>query len=330
MAATYDIIILVTDVHGLILEFKEFLNEMIKRYGDKISYCVQLGDFFKGRNVIRGEKTFSLWKDPSIFSDLPFPIYSIKGNEDINIPESWFTGMISVLPNMKEFILDDLKIIPVHFFEESEEFYHSHGIKKLIPIRDDKKNPQNKPLVNQTLSISPYFEIEPTNDRPISPILTENNKIDIIMSHVPPFGYLDRTRDYTTHQEIHGTGNKFLRFLIDKRKPKMVIFGHNHYCNFQQFGNLMVLSIDKFCRKMAEGIEEEVDLDREDDNNPHHNKLKFGLKEKSKSTEVKDRNFFSYCLIIRKGDSYILEVYRRDQLIIQYDISTSKILLNKL
>ena len=49
------------------------------------------------------------------------------------------------------------------------------------------------------------------------------NDIDILVSHGPPLGFLDSTRDGSR------TGStELLLHIKDKSKPKVVIFGHIH------------------------------------------------------------------------------------------------------
>ncbi|MCP4760799.1 MAG: metallophosphoesterase [archaeon] len=312
----YDKILIISDIHGLIEELLNFLENIEKKHPN-IAYCLQLGDFFKGRNVIGGQKTFSFWKDLAAFENLPFPIFSIKGNEDINIPDDWWSGMLSLLPTEKKFLLDELKLIPISYFEESKEFIKSKGIKRFLSIRPPKKKKNNEYF--------PLFNYEPLENVAKPEILTSKEEIDIIATHVPPYGLLDKTRDYTTHKEIKYTGNKFTRLVIDKRRPKVVFFGHNHFCNYKMFGNMLVVSVDKFCRKIPVWADDDFLSKKPQKSN--NRKKKYS---KSYSSDTKEKNMFSYCLIIRNENNYIIETYRRDRLVFQYDLNKRKILLSKL
>ena len=294
----YSRFLIVSDVHGLINEFKEFLKLMQKRYKDTISYVVQLGDFFKGRNVINNKKTYTFWKDLSAFKDLPFPIFSIKGNEDINIPESWWSGgMLSVLPNITEFQLDRFNTIPLHYFEEDADQIHQYGVQKIIRLK------MPTPRKREKQSYYPMFDCTYEQNSPIAPLLESDKPVDFMFSHVPPFGLLDRTRDAITHKHIKYTGNKLLRLIIDKKQPRVCFFGHNHYCNYRFFGNMLVVSVDKFCRKIPQ---------------------------KTGEKSNKEINGFSYVVITVKDESYLIEIFRRNQLFFQYDVKQHNILYSAL
>jgi len=295
--------LIISDVHGLIQEFIEFIRLMQKRYKDSISYCVQLGDFFKGRNVIQNKKTYTFWKDLSIFKELPFPIFSMKGNEDVNIPDTWYGGMLSVLPHLTEFQLDRFNSIPLHFFEENGEYIHELGIKKLIR--------HNRPRKKEENGYYPMFDCKYEQNSPISSILDSENSVDFIFSHVPPYGLLDRTRDAITHKHIRYTGSKLLRLLIDKRQPRVVFFGHNHYCNYKFFGDMLIVSVDKFCRKLPQNGDGSY--------NPN-----------SKEFNGEEIDGFSYCVISVKDESYLIEIFRRNRLVFQYDMFQHNILYSAL
>ncbi|TFG18977.1 MAG: hypothetical protein EU530_07595 [Promethearchaeota archaeon] len=296
----YSRFLIVSDVHGMIPEFKEFLKLMQKRYKDTISYCVQLGDFFKGRNVIQNKKTYTFWKDLTVFNDIPFPIFCVKGNEDINVPDSWYGGMLSILPNLSEFKLDRFNSIPLHFYEENGEKIREMGIQKLLRLNLPRKKDKN--------AYYPMFDATYEKESPIGALLDSETPVDFILSHVPPYGLLDRTRDAITHKHIRNTGSKLLRLLIDKRKPRVALFGHNHYCNYKLFGDMLVVSVDKFCRKIPQKA------------NDGTNSVSY----------EKETNGFSYCVITVKVESYLIEIFRRNRLVFQYDMSQQNILYSAL
>ncbi|MBN2157175.1 MAG: metallophosphoesterase [Candidatus Lokiarchaeota archaeon] len=299
----YSRFLIVSDVHGLVKEFTQFLALMQKKYNDTIRYCVQLGDFFKGRNVIRNKKTYSFWKDTSIFKEFPFPIFSVKGNEDINIPESWWSGgMLSLLPNLTEFQLDRFNSIPLHYFEEDGEKIRELGVGKLIRLNMPRKRHKDE--------YYPMFNCTYEKNSPIAPILESDRPVDFMLSHVPPYGLLDRTRDAITHKHIRNTGSKLLRLIIDKRHPQVIFFGHNHYCNYKFFGEMLVISVDKFCRKMPYEFSST-------------NEYSTITKKVDSEEEV---NGFSYCVVTEKEESYLIEIYRRNQLVFQYDMLQQNIL----
>ncbi|MHA1728303.1 MAG: metallophosphoesterase family protein [Promethearchaeota archaeon] len=302
----YDRILIISDVHGLIKELKEFLENMNKKY--KIAYVVHLGDFFKGRNVIENQKVFTFWKDTDFLKEkLPIPIYSILGNEDLNIPKEWWekSGII-LLPDKKEFIMDDFNVIPVNYFEEDKEFNSSMGIKKLIRIHSLKHK-------QKYFSIFDYKPFKDQEETPVHNILTDKAQIDFIMAHAPPFGLLDKTRDAITHREIKFTGNKFTRLLVDKRRPKVVFFGHNHFANYSVFGKMLVISVDKFCRKY-------INWDNTNSDNKYNGTVPIMV----------EKNTFSYCLITKKPEMYVIEMFRRDKSVLKYDLLNQKIVFSKL
>ncbi|MBD3352053.1 MAG: hypothetical protein GF364_11255 [Candidatus Lokiarchaeota archaeon] len=314
----YDKILIIADPHGLINELKEFIGNMQELYGNTIAYCIQLGDFWKGRNVVFGKKTFNFWKDLTAFYDLPFPIYCIKGNEDINIPDEWWkSGMISLLPNLQDFMLEDFRVIPIDYFEEDPKFYKKMGIKKFVRLSPPPKFMQDQ--------YYPFYDFEPRDDVEPHPVLTSEEPIDFVLSHVPAYGLLDKTRDAKTHKEIRFTGNKFIRLVIDRRRPKIVFFGHNHFANYQIFGDMLVISCDKFVRKIPAWADESY-LSKKSRKRRHFKKK---LKDKSKKKDKDEKNLFSYCLIQKTEQGQILEMYRCDKLIFRYDINDKNILLSR-
>ena len=151
------------------------------------------------------------------------------------------------------------------------------------------------------------FDATYEKDSPVESVLSSDKPIDFVFSHVPPFGLLDRTRDAVTHKQIRNTGSKLLRLIIDKRKPRVAFFGHNHYCNYKFFGDMLVVSVDKFCRKIPKKIES-------------------GKSNKN----VRDVDGFSYIVITLKDESYVIEIFRRNRLVFQYDMKQHNILYSEL
>lgn len=59
--------------------------------------------------------------------------------------------------------------------------------------------------------------------------LKKVSKINIILSHVPPYGILDKTEENNYLKLPQGNvGSKILREFIEDRKPKLVVCGHIH------------------------------------------------------------------------------------------------------
>jgi Icc-related predicted phosphoesterase len=314
--AKFDKILIISDVHGLLGEMEEFFEELKKKHGNTISCGIHLGDLFKGRNVIFGQKTFSFWKDLSFLEKIPFPFYCTKGNEDINIPDDWWhRGNLVLLPDKEEFMLNDFRTISVNYIEnENKEFYHKLGIKKLFRLKP-------KPIKGKYF---PMFDFKQSEHSESADILESSNKIDFIFSHVPPFGLLDKTRDYATHREIRFTGSRFVRLLIDRRKPAVVFFGHNHFSNYATFGDLLVVSIDKFCRKIPVWADENTFFAKKS------RTLRLKSYTRDKSVKAKEKNIYSYCIIRRDRETFIIDMFRKNNLIFQYDLLKKKIILSKI
>lgn len=315
----YDKILIISDVHGLLEEMQEFFAELKENHGNTISYGIHLGDLFKGRNIVFGQKTFSFWKDLSLLENLPFPLYCTKGNEDINIPEDWWSrGNLVLLPDKEEFMLNDFRVVSINYIEhENREFFHKLGIKKIFRLKPE-------PIKGKYFPMFDYKQLE--HSQPAE-ILNSTNKVDFIFSHVPPFGLLDKTRDYATHREIKFTGSKFIRLIIDKRNPAVIFFGHNHFSNFATFGDLLVLSIDKFCRKIPIWADASTFFTKKSRNL----RLKSYTRDKSAKEKEKEKNIFSYCIIRRDQDqeTHIIDMYRKNSLIFQYDLGKKKIIYQK-
>jgi len=323
------------------IELKEFFQYVTKKYNDTIAYCIHLGDFWKGRNVILGEKTYTFWKNPSFLDDLPFPLFSLKGNEDINIPEAWWEqGMISLLPHLQIFNLNGFKTIPIHYIENTKKQLESLGIEKIIRLKKNKniaKNNQSKNYKNK--KFVPIFDYEETTipkensnqsqslSIPINNkynVLKDNTPIDFIFSHTPPFGLLDKTRDAITHKEIRFTGNRLVRLIIDKRNPKVVFFGHNHHSNYMKFGDLFVIACDKLIRKSSEFLFKNPNFNNTYNNNKlNNNKIK-------NITQENDKTLYNYVLIEILPNITYIKMIKRNKLVLVYDLNSEKIILSKL
>ncbi len=52
--------------------------------------------------------------------------------------------------------------------------------------------------------------------------------IDILVTHGPPNGILDVTRDFDTHSNIHVGSKSLRRHVVERIKPRIHVFGHLH------------------------------------------------------------------------------------------------------
>jgi Icc-related predicted phosphoesterase len=54
------------------------------------------------------------------------------------------------------------------------------------------------------------------------------DRVDILVSHGPPKGYLDKTRDMASHKPIHVGSQSLTRHVRERIKPRVHAFGHIH------------------------------------------------------------------------------------------------------
>jgi Icc-related predicted phosphoesterase len=65
--------------------------------------------------------------------------------------------------------------------------------------------------------------------------------VDILISHGPPKGFLDRTLDMATHRPIHVGSKSLIRHVQERIKPKVHAFGHIHdELGISNFGTVQV------------------------------------------------------------------------------------------
>ncbi|MBA7570120.1 hypothetical protein ES708_11867 [subsurface metagenome] len=83
-------ILIVSDVHGLVKEMNAFFHWLVKENGQKISYAVHLGDFWNGRNFNGKEQVRDEWTDLDYLDRLALPLFHIKGNADLQVPDAWW------------------------------------------------------------------------------------------------------------------------------------------------------------------------------------------------------------------------------------------------
>ncbi len=72
----------------------------------------------------------------------------------------------------------------------------------------------------------------------------KNKKVDIVLSHLPPYGVLDidpDPPDYLKDKKGH-MGSKILREYIKKYQPKLVVCGHIHIPGQTKIGNTIVIN----------------------------------------------------------------------------------------
>ncbi|MHA1584664.1 MAG: metallophosphoesterase family protein [Promethearchaeota archaeon] len=208
---TYEKILIISDVHGRIDMMGDFFQYLLEEKKEKINFAVHLGDFWSGRNYdpktntqVRHE-----FDDLDYFKKLSFPIYHIRGNEDLVQPNNWwFSPNMWLMHDQKPFNLNSWKILPID--------YHHPGSK------DDEV--------------------------PEHPEYSLNDGFDIILSHRPPMGILDETLHFKTHERLTNTGSPLVRKYYDKIKPALMLFGHFHFCNYKTTDNGLVVCFDKLLR----------------------------------------------------------------------------------
>jgi Icc-related predicted phosphoesterase len=202
-------ILICTDIHGLIPQMNQFFHWIIEEKKEKIALVVCLGDFFKGRNFDGKEKTRHSFEDLSFFDQLKLPVFHIKGNEDLDIPEEWYLSQkMWLMKDQEPFSLNKYKVLPLHYQNRGE-----YG-----------------------------------DEVPKHPEFNENDHFDLIFSHRPPLGILDHTLHHETHRRLSSTGSPLIRNYLDKLKPSVLFFGHFHYSNYQIYEGTMVVCIDKLIR----------------------------------------------------------------------------------
>ncbi|MHA1612064.1 MAG: metallophosphoesterase family protein, partial [Promethearchaeota archaeon] len=203
-------ILIVSDVHAKIPEMIDFFNIMLEK-GDEIDFAVHLGDFWSGRNFDpkKGSQFKDEWHDLIYFERLPFPLYHLRGNEDLTQPDSWWTiPNTCLMADQLPFYLNDWKILPLDY----------------------------------------QYRGEPADEIPKHPEYSKETGFDFIFSHRPPLGLLDDTLHFKTHQKLSGTGSPMIRKYYDKICPSLFIFGHFHYSNFLQTDCGLIACLDKLIR----------------------------------------------------------------------------------
>ncbi len=204
-------ILIITDVHGKIREMNQFFHYILEEKKEKIDFAIHLGDFWSGRNFepSKNEQVRALFEDLDYLGNFPFPIYHIKGNEDLAHPQKWWNNPNTWLMRDQEpFFIQDWKVLPIHYhdFEANEE----------APLKH--------------------------------PEFSEKDGFDIILSHRPPLGLLDDTLHYKTHSRLSNTGSPVIRKYYDAIKPSLFLFGHFHYSNFMEADYGLIACIDKLIR----------------------------------------------------------------------------------
>lgn len=201
-------ILFISDVHGLVPQLFNLISFLLYEQNEKIDFVVSLGDFWKGRNYNGEDIIRDHWNDLEYFSSLPINIFHIKGNEDQDIPDNFWTNTknIWLMPNEKRFEINNFSLFPIHYTHYDEK----HEISREVQ----------------------HYK----------------NKIDILISHNPAFGILDNTLHYKTHEIIKSTGSAKIRKYLDILNPPLYLFGHFHYSNFVKYNNTLVLCLDKMFR----------------------------------------------------------------------------------
>ncbi|MHA1776483.1 MAG: metallophosphoesterase family protein [Promethearchaeota archaeon] len=202
-------ILIISDVHAKIPEMTDFFYQLDKK--ENIDFAVHLGDFWSGRNFDPNLKTQvkNEWNDLTYFEKFPFPLYHLRGNEDLTQPDNWWNfPKMYLMKDQQPFYLNDWKVLPIDYQYQGEE---------------DDTNPKH-------------------------PEFSRDDGFDIILSHRPPYGLLDDTLHFKTHQKLSKTGSPMVRKYYDQLCPSLMIFGHFHYSNFMKTSCGLIVCIDKLIR----------------------------------------------------------------------------------
>ncbi len=202
-------ILVISDVHGLIPAMNDFFKWLVEDNKQKISYAVHLGDFWNGRNYNGRTQVRDEWIDLEYLDHLALPLFHIKGNADLQAPDSWWlTSRMCLMPEQRPFVLGNYKILPLDY-----------------KLNDEKE------------------------DAPPAGGGYSERDIDFIFTHRPPYGLLDHTLHYQTHTKLKNTGSQMVRHYVDVLKPKLTLFGHFHYSNALETEWGLVASLDKLVRR---------------------------------------------------------------------------------
>ncbi|MHA1745361.1 MAG: metallophosphoesterase family protein [Promethearchaeota archaeon] len=252
-------ILIITDVHGRIKEMGDFFRYLIEEKHENIDFAIHLGDFWSGRNYIpeKGEQVRTEFHDLEYFDTLPFPVFHIRGNEDLTQDEAkWHLPNTWLMKNQESFHLNQWKVFPIDY----------------------------------------QYPGEPGDTTPEHPDLSQEEGIDFILSHRPPYGLLDDTLHLATHKKLTLTGSPMVRHYYDTLRPALLLFGHFHYSNFQLTDNGLIVCFDKLIRVSPR----------------QEFRYSYGLLDPfDQSLKVfwKNRLFFHYSMLERK----MLEVHRFDR-----------------
>ncbi len=204
-------ILIITDVHGKIREMIDFMNILVKNKNEKIDFAVHLGDFWSGRNYDpnTGEQKKDEFSDLSFFKNLSFPLFLLKGNEDLIQPDNvWHSNNLWLMKDQESFILNNWTILPIDY----------------------------------------QYPGEPSDENPKHNDLSKLENIDFIFSHRPPYGMIDDTLHYKTHKKLKNTGSPMVRKYYNLIKPSLCIFGHFHYSNYLMQDCGLIVGLDKLIR----------------------------------------------------------------------------------
>ncbi|MCF2141519.1 MAG: metallophosphoesterase [Candidatus Lokiarchaeota archaeon] len=202
-------ILIISDVHAKIPEMTDFFHMMNEK--EDIDFAVHLGDFWSGRNFNPELKTQvkNEWHDLTYFEKFPFPLFHIRGNEDLTQPDDWWNfPKMHLMKDQEPFLLNGWKVLPIDYQYRGEE----------------------------------------TDNKARHPEFSEKDGFDMIFSHRPAYGLLDDTLHFKTHQKLSKTGSPMIRDYYDRICPPLMLFGHFHYSNFMQTDCGLIVCIDKLIR----------------------------------------------------------------------------------
>jgi len=216
-------ILLSADTHGKIPEIT-----------GEIDLVLIAGDFAKGdalRKMIFGKGNPEDAKKEIIDSSKEF-LSKIK---KLNSP------VVVSLGNAEEFCKEEI----IELLKEMNINYIKNGIIKIKGIKilcidffveewwAKKYRPSREDIINRGRK----------NEEGLRAALSKVEEVDIILSHLPPYGVLDMSElNEYLKLEAGPIGSKILRKFIIEKKPKLVVCGHLHIPGKERLGKTLIIN----------------------------------------------------------------------------------------